>query len=182
MSKAIDDLIHEHEAIRFALRVLERMADLAEGGAAVDADDQARLIAFIQEFADKCHHGKEEGLLFPALEAAGVAREGGPVGAMLEEHEAGRAFVGRMEAAFRDGSRGRNFAAAARGYVELLRAHIEKENKVLFPMAERRLEPSILEELYSRFEDHERDVIGSGRHEELHAMLEDFERKYLGPA
>jgi hemerythrin-like domain-containing protein len=33
---------------------------------------------FLTVFVDKCHHGKEEEFLFPALEAAGIAREGGP--------------------------------------------------------------------------------------------------------
>lgn len=61
-------------------------------------------------------------------------------------------------------------------------AHIDKENGVLFPLAERKLSQAALLELYSHFEDHERNVIGEGRHEELHAMLDAFERKYLGPA
>jgi hemerythrin-like domain-containing protein len=36
-------------------------------------------LVFLKEFADRCHHGKEEDFLFPALEKAGIKKEGGPI-------------------------------------------------------------------------------------------------------
>jgi hemerythrin-like domain-containing protein len=36
------------------------------------------MLAFFRTFTDTCHHGKEEGYLFPALEAIGVSRKNGP--------------------------------------------------------------------------------------------------------
>ena len=180
MSRAIDDLRHEHEAILFTLRVLDRMRAQAEAGKALDTGDALALVAFLKEFADKCHHGKEEGILFPALEKAGVAREGGPIGAMLHEHELGRGHIRDMEAALRrKPADPAAFAAAADAYARLLSQHIEKENTVLFPMGERALGGEELEAIYGRFEEHEEKVIGAGRHEELHAMLDGFEKKYL---
>jgi hypothetical protein len=47
------------------------------------------------------------------------------------------------------------FAEVAKEYTNLLRAHIQKENNVLFPMAERALTPSQLAGLYNSFEEHE---------------------------
>ncbi len=180
MSKAIDDLKNEHEAILFTLKILGKMTDLASKGKAFDAKDATALIGFLKEFADKCHHGKEEGILFPALEAAGIANEGGPIGVMLSEHERGRAFIGEMDAALRktpfDAAA---FVNAANSYSQLLGQHIEKENTVLFVMGERVLSEETLASLYERFEEHEETVIGAGRHEQLHAMLDDFEEKYL---
>ncbi|HOX33646.1 MAG TPA: hemerythrin domain-containing protein, partial [Spirochaetales bacterium] len=140
MSKTIDDLRHEHEAILFTLGLLGKMRALAEAGKALDADDALALIAFLKEFADKCHHGKEEGILFPALERAGIANEGGPIGAMLREHELGRGHIRDMEAALRkEPADPAAFARAADAYARLLSRHIEKENEVLFPMGERAL-------------------------------------------
>ncbi len=184
MSEAIDDLKREHEAILFTIKVLERMVALSGEGKLSDPGDPLALVAFLKEFADKCHHGKEEGILFPALEKAGVAREGGPVGVMLAEHERGRAHIRAMEAAL--GSKGgierEAFAREAKGYAALLRAHIDKENSVLFPMGERLLGADELARVYRAFEEHEEKVIGAGRHEELHAMLDDFDRKYIAGA
>lgn len=70
------------------------------------------------------------------------------------------------------------FIRAGRGYLELLQAHIGKENQVLFPVAERVLSPARLESLYQAFEDHESKMIGQGRHEELHELLESLKNKY----
>jgi hemerythrin-like domain-containing protein len=70
------------------------------------------------------------------------------------------------------------FAHAARGYSSLLRNHIQKENNVLFPMAEDALAKDKLEQIYNSFEEHEDKVIGHGRHEELHSMLKRLQAKY----
>ena len=57
------------------------------------------LLEFFTVFVDKCHHGKEEELLFPALEQIGVERDKGPIGVMLKEHQQGREYVQKMKAA-----------------------------------------------------------------------------------
>jgi hemerythrin-like domain-containing protein len=179
MSRAIDDLRHEHEAILFTLKVLERMIGLIGEGTMREGGDALALLGFLKEFADKCHHGKEEGILFPALEKAGIRKTGGPIGVMLEEHEAGRGHIRRMEEALgkKDGLPA--FALEAGAYIDLLRAHIAKENEVLFPMGEKVLSAQDLEAVYEGFEAHEERVIGAGRHEELHAMLDVFDKRYL---
>lgn len=179
MGDPFDDLRHEHEAIRFSLRILGVMTSRARAGS-LSVDDALAMLAFLKEFADKCHHGKEEGILFPELEKAGIPNEGGPIGAMLREHELGRGYIRDMEAALRKESADHAaFARAADAYGDLLDRHIEKENTVLFPMGERVIDGRGRDAIYERFEAHEEKVIGAGRHEELHAMLAAFERKYL---
>ncbi|HEY6103772.1 MAG TPA: hemerythrin domain-containing protein [bacterium] len=74
---------------------------------------------------------KEERCLFPALAKAGVPEAGGPVAVMLEEHDRGRALLRVMES-----GAAADRARAAREYVGLLREHIDKENGVLFPLAD----------------------------------------------
>lgn len=179
MSKAIGELKHEHEAILFSLGILEKIAGAARSGDEWDIKDSRELVGFLKEFADTCHHGKEEGILFPAMEKAGIQGEGGPIGVMLHEHTLGRERIRGMNAALEGRGDRQAFALEAFGYIELLRQHIEKENTVLFPMGEKALSPEILEGLSTRFEDHEERVIGHGRHEELHAMLAEFEKRYL---
>lgn len=179
MSAAIEVLRHEHDAILVALQVLDRLADQAEQGSAA-SDDIADFIGFLREFADTCHHGKEEGLLFPAMIAAGLPETGGPIPVMLQDHAQGRdlvAAMGRASAPLLDAE---SFARAARAYSEHLRAHIRKENEVLFPMAEQIVPTDILARLHGEFEQHEERVMGHGRHEQLHAMLKDLKARHLG--
>ncbi len=54
---------------------------------------------FITGFADGCHHRKEEGVLFKALQANGMPAGQGPIAVMLSEHEQGRKFTRNMRAA-----------------------------------------------------------------------------------
>jgi hemerythrin-like domain-containing protein len=180
MNYASQDLVNEHEAILFALKVLEEIADRVNEGKDVPPGDIIELIEFLKLFADKCHHGKEEGFYFPALESAGIPRANGPIGVMLSEHDAGRAFIKEMQNSVSEKiSDIEGFVKAAQGYVGLLRSHIEKENTVLFPMGDAKLSESEHKELLNKFEEFEENVIGTGKHEELHKQLDEFNRKYL---
>jgi hemerythrin-like domain-containing protein len=135
-------------------------------------------------FVDTCHHGKEEDYLFPALEQLGVSRNGGPIGVMLREHEQGRGEVRAMRSAFEayrggDTSAAAEFASHAAVYVGLLRRHIDKENAVLFPIADSRLSTVRRISLEQAFEKLEQERIGAGRHEAFHRMIEDLGERYL---
>lgn len=131
MRPATEVLRAEHVLILRALEVLAAGADRLERGESLPPGTWEELLEWLRSFADRTHHAREERELFPALLAAGVPGEGGPIATMLEEHVEGRGLIQAM-AAGPAAAR----AAAARRYVELLRAHIDKENAVLFPMAE----------------------------------------------
>ncbi|MFZ0727462.1 MAG: hemerythrin domain-containing protein, partial [Desulfobacterales bacterium] len=110
---AIEDLTAEHEAVRLTLRILDIIrGDIDRCGEIKNDDHIDNLLEFFSVFVDKCHHGKEEKLLFPALEAVGVGREGGPIGVMLAEHRQGRELVAEMAAATADFRQGEAAAAA----------------------------------------------------------------------
>ncbi len=174
---AIAILEHEHEAILFGIGLLEKAAAKAAAGDPGARADLPELVRFLKGFADTCHHGKEEGILFPALERAGIGGAGGPVGVMLEEHVRGRGFIAGMNAAIGRGDWSA-FTAEAAGYAALLRAHILKENGVLFPMGFRALGEGALDAMGGEFDRFEETVMGKGEHERLHAMLEEFAARY----
>jgi len=179
---ATDDLRTEHRAIERMLAVLEAAAHRLEQGERVRPDVFRQGVDFVRNFADRCHHAKEEENLFPRMEARGVPRDGGPIGVMLFEHDEGRAFVGAIAGAIdayeADGrSAALTIAENARGYVDLLRGHIMKEDNVLFPMADRVLSPADQTELERRFEQIESERMGPGVHERYHHLLDELERE-----
>ena len=73
----------EHEAILKMLGATEAAAHRIQSGGTVPTETLEGLIEFFRMFGDKCHHGKEEDLLFPLLESRGLPRSGGPTGVML---------------------------------------------------------------------------------------------------
>jgi hemerythrin-like domain-containing protein len=181
---ATRELKDEHEGILLMLKILDKVAAQIEGQGKIDAGHLDRIVEFFATFADKCHHGKEEDLLFPELEKSGIPREGGPIGVMLAEHQQGRAFVRGMAegaAQYKKGNvRGlTDFARNARDYIALLTQHIGKENNVLFPMGERVLSEKKQKELEEGFEKIERERIGEGTHEEFHRLLHNLKETYL---
>ena len=177
MGQATNDLRHEHEAILHVLGRLDRMMRLQDSREGEMLGRYQEVVHFLKTFADKCHHGKEESGLFPALEAKGVPVAGGPIGVMLREHEEGRELIRTMAQALLD----HNLAAfdkAAVEYGNLLRNHIDKENSVLFSLADRLLSEEEQDSLFGRFEEYEETVMGHGVHEQLHAKIKEWEKTF----
>jgi hemerythrin-like domain-containing protein len=137
----------EHDHILAMIACLVSACKAAENVDRLDSDTFRAGLDFIQNYADAWHHAKEEDLLFPALEAAGMPRGGGPIAVMLNEHELGRTYVRQI---------GKNLEAAINGdnsalqlvlrftlaYADLLTQHIQKENNILFNMADQILSPA----------------------------------------
>jgi hemerythrin-like domain-containing protein len=182
--KATEILIREHELILRGVAVLERMARRANAGTEIPAGDAQSIIEFIRKFADGCHHAKEEGVLFPAMIAAGIPVQGGPVAVMLAEHDQGRAAVKAMDGAVAGFGSDQGaldaFASAAFAYTSLLTNHIFKENNVLFRMADQIIPASKDAELVAAYDEHEARVTGPGEHERFHAMIDALEHAYPG--
>ena len=180
MDYASEDLRNEHEGILFGLNLLDKMVAQLRSGSTIAKDDYVQMVEFLRLLADNCHHGKEEGLYFPALEQAGVPKENGPIGQMLIEHDLGRQYIREMTTALAgEAMDTKAFSAAAENYATLLRSHIQKENMVLFSMGDKLLAPDLQKKLLQEFEDFEETVMGPGIHDQLHAMLDAFEKKYL---
>ena len=173
--QATSILMDEHRDIEGFLTSLESAAERLASGAPVRPGFFLEAAEFVKGFADGCHHRKEEGALFPALESAGVPRQGGPIGVMLAEHEEGRRLTRGMRAAAEKLEAGSvafrgEVVQAARAYVALLRQHIAKEDTVLFPMADRLLQPAAAARLAEEFDRVEQEETGAGVHDKYMAM------------
>ena len=164
-------LVHEHQLIVRMLAVLEQKAVQTGRGEYTNYRFYLEAVDFIRNYADRFHHAKEEDVLFEALVEHGMPRENSPVAAMLVEHDHGRAFVKAMEEAANAALAGkpgqdRLIAENALGYVALLRDHIDKEDHILYPLAERILPEEV------------RGVILGGYEKAEASNRADFEKGY----
>lgn len=168
-------LMNEHRLIEKVLAVLADMAREAGRSGKIDTERAAGVLTFLREFADRCHHGKEEKQLFPRLARYGYTAEMGPVAVMLHEHEIGRAHIRGMLAALETPAAPAStakFADEALGYVALLESHIQKEDEILFQLADQVFSATDQSELAEAFERVEIEEMGPGAHEKLHALAE----------
>ncbi len=154
MRSATDILRDEHQVILRALLTLESAAEQLGAGGALPEGRWTDMIAWLRAFADRNHHAKEEKVLFPAMIRAGVPAEGGPIAVMLEEHAEGRALLATMYT-----GEPADQAVAARRYIRLLRDHIDKENGVLFPLADAVLDAHDQAEVRRDFADLETQLV-----------------------
>lgn len=181
--KPTEVLSNEHRVIEQVLDCLERIIAEARANGRLDAASAGDAISFFRGFADQCHHGKEEVHLFPALEAKGFSRAGGPTGVMFAEHEAGRACVRAMSEAMDAAAQGdpaalARFAEAGGEYIVLLRQHIEKEDHCLFSMANQALTDEDQAELMVKFEKVETEKMGRGTHGKFLVIARALAEKY----
>jgi len=170
MTTPIESLKREHRAIEAVIGSLRDTATRVSAGDSISPDTLDLYIDFIRNFADGSHHRKEEKILFPAMVAAGFPEDAGPIACMLGEHEQGRSYVRRMVAAIRDLREGKSgarseFQSAALAYCNLLVEHIQKEDTILFRMAESIVGPQRLSALVPDFEAAERESAAYAAHE-----------------
>ena len=178
-------LMDEHRVIEGAIDALEAYAKAAQGDTPPAREDLGTLVRFIREFADAHHHGKEEDILFAAMAEAGMPKDVGPLGVMLHEHVEGRGYTKSLgelaegEGAFDEEETGQ-LVWAARSYANLLRAHIQKEDQVLYPMADQMLPEPTWKAIEAQFVTFEGEEAHAKRATELRAAAEALRSKYVG--
>jgi|TARA_B100002003_G_scaffold137146_1_gene126723 hemerythrin-like domain-containing protein len=177
----IDVLMYEHRLIERMLKVLTVAAEHVK----VEADGETfeKSIDFIRNFADKFHHAKEENELFPLIERKGIAKEGGPIGMMLQEHDVGRNYVKGMANSLRkyktgDKSQTNIIFRNAMDYVNLLKEHIMKEDNILYPMGNRIISDQERSFLVQRFKEIDAKAAGVGVSEKYHNLVNELEKKF----
>ena len=163
MITATANLENDHVHILKLIDVMERITQRSE----INVAHLENIVDLIRNFADGLHHAKEEQMLFPKMVEKGFSFEQGPVSVMMRDHEEGRAFVKGMAnaiAQYKSGNQGvlEELFMNMKGYIDLLRAHIAKENNVLFRMADRAFSEEEQKLLLSQFKRVEFNPICGG--------------------
>lgn len=181
MDTATKNLENDHEYILRLIAVMEIMVLTVS----TDLKHIEMVVNLIKNYADGYHHAKEENLLFPLMVEKGFSLEQGPVSVMLHDHEQGRKYVKGMTdeiANFKGGdiSALTELYEHMQGYIDLLRAHIGKENNVLFRMADKALTPEEQQTLLKRFKAIEEQDYANGRLGRFITDIEGLEAIYKG--
>lgn len=178
--QATKTLMEEHQVIIRVLKALEKAATRLNNREPVSHGFFLDTAEFAKGFADGCHHKKEEGVLFPAMVKAGLPADSGPIAVMLAEHEEGRRFTRAIRQAAEKMGSGDEAASAdivtnAFGYIKLLKQHIQKEDFILFPMADKIIPMDQQSQVNDEFERIEQEETGEGVHDRFLALAERLE-------
>jgi hemerythrin-like domain-containing protein len=134
----IGPLMIEHRLIERMITVMKEELQRLEKEKEVDTAFIVTAVDFIRMYADRCHHGKEEDILFRELEKKNLSKEHKRImNELLEEHKWGRKTTGRLVEAnenYLDGDKKALpvISDCLRSLVGFYPEHIEKEDKHFF--------------------------------------------------
>jgi len=128
----------EHRLIERMIKVMEKELARIKERKAVEPTFIEVAVDFIRTYADRCHHGKEEDILFRDLKKKSLTAEHRQIMAdLVREHRWGRETVGRLVNAKEGYGRGEHDALAVirecmAQLVEFYPKHIKKEDQQFF--------------------------------------------------
>lgn len=141
----IMSLRSDHEVVKGVLSNLEGYLKKIEGGSSDNLrKNLVNQLNEITAFIDKdleIHFKKEEDALFPVL-GNYIGIETGPIHVMLIEHKNSRELSNDFKTAISDYSTGgnyKNIISTGNSFASLLSEHIDKEDHILFNMADMHL-------------------------------------------
>ena len=149
----IGPLMIEHRLIERMIVLLKRDAERVEKGGTVDPRFVETAVDFVRTYADRCHHGKEEEILFRDLKKKMLTDDDRRVmGELIQEHAWGRETTRKLVAAKERYAKGDKTAIPE--IVQLMKSlgdfyprHIAKEDKVFFKPAMKYLTDSEKEQM-----------------------------------
>jgi hemerythrin-like domain-containing protein len=167
-------LEEEHVLIEAVAGALDTFAHSFEKSGSVNLHELIRFLTFLRGYADGLHHGREEGVLLPALGLAGFPLETGPLAHIRDQHqEEARILLDIAKAACAPEPWGAShiarIATAARTFTDFERAHMAKERELLFPVARKELagHAEALSSAIARFERYREPRFGGPWMEQL---------------
>jgi hemerythrin-like domain-containing protein len=131
-------LTREHRLIDEMIKLINEQLKIMIRSNKVDLDFIHRVINFMRDYVDKCHHGKEEDILFGDLAKINMTKEDKKImKELIYEHVAGRENVDALAEAkekYKSGNREfiNDIIDALKKLADFYRCHMEKEEKYFF--------------------------------------------------
>jgi hemerythrin-like domain-containing protein len=166
MTAPLTALYDEHRSIAAVLSAMEALVRKARRpGVRIDPKIFRAMLYYLDVFPEREHHPKEESVLFAYIRRR--TRDGDAVLDELgREHESGGRVIRELEQAFVRYEEGGQrefepFAAAVERFVGHYRAHMDKEEREIMPLAQRVLTAQDWLEVEAAFASHRDPLSGA---------------------
>jgi hemerythrin-like domain-containing protein len=175
----IGSLMIEHRLIERVIAVLEKGLHKMNRNEYLDPEIVATSVEFIRIYADRCHHGKEEDILFRDLERKQLSdQHRDTMNQLKEEHVLGRQITNSLSEAndrYYRHERGSylDMKKHIEHLVEFYPAHIETEDKRFFVPCMEYFDQQEQDRMLQEFWEFDRSLI----HDRYRDMVESLERE-----
>ncbi len=171
-------LMAEHRVIERMLAILETQLGVIAETRTVDPTAIDTIVDFIRTYADRCHHGKEEDILFRRLADKPLDEGLAEVMAgLVDDHVHGRALTRSLVEAntrYRSGDVAAlsEIESCARALVEFYPVHIAKEDRHFFKPCLEYFTEAEKDAMLADFDEFDRALI----HEKYRGIVESLEQ------
>jgi hemerythrin-like domain-containing protein len=134
----VGPMMKEHRLIEKMVKLMNNELECLSKENKPDVDFIDTAVDFIKIYADKCHHGKEEDILFEGLKKKSISKEHEKtMNELFSEHVYGRKTVAalieaRNKYAAGDKKQVENIKENIKKLIDFYPEHIEKEDKRFF--------------------------------------------------
>ncbi len=178
----------EHQNVLRLCKIIRQMLEnVVVDAATLNVEDMNLAIDIIQNYTDAHHHGKEEEILFKyMLDELGGPGEKIVRNGMLVEHEMSRHHVRGWKENLEnyESEPKTSYLVAIIGhafsYADLLENHIEREDGVVYPFAERSLSDEAKQKVEQECREFELKAEEKSTQAHYLKAIDTLEAKYLG--
>jgi len=177
----IGQLMIEHRIIDRMVSLLKKESERAGSKEQININLICVAVDFFKSYADRCHHGKEEDIMFKDLGTRPLSSEHKKMMAdLMQDHARARELIGKLETAKTGCQREnpdtvREIKECLKKLVDLYTSHIKKEDKQFFVSSMTYFTKNEQDEMLFRFEAFDRTLI----HEKYKKLVEKAEKEYL---
>jgi len=170
-------LMIEHRLIERMIEPARRQLENVRKNKKTDTDFLENLIDFISIYADKCHHGKEEDILFERLKEKPTSEEHTKImGKLLSDHMHGRELVADLREAVKKYREGQSdslsdIGRSLEGLIKLYPQHIDKEDNHFFLPVMEYFDKKEQDDMLAQFKEFDKTLI----HEKYKEVMERME-------
>lgn len=174
----IGPLMVEHRVIEKILELMRRQSVQIEKTKSVESGFIEVVVDFFRIYADRCHHGKEEDILFRELGKKKLTSDHQKMmQQLIEEHVYARKTVTKLENAnekcVKEDSQAIDVSKILTELVNFYPVHIEKEDKQFFFPCMEYFKEQEQEDMLQEFWNFDRKMI----HEKYRNLVKNLERK-----
>lgn len=180
--ESTEDLTNDHREIEAFLAIVEEIANSLASMKRVSAADLQWLFEFNRDFILRAHCSKEERLFYPFLRGIGVPED--PINILAGDHDAARILSKTIRGLIEDYSNGSNgdiifdLVDVLRFYCTFIKDHIETEEGIFYPIADKYISREDDMRLASRLKSAEAERIGINRSVELREIFDSLKLLY----
>ena len=174
----VDLLMSEHRLIERMITLTQKEIERVTETREVNPNFIIVAVDFFRSYADRCHHGKEEGILFKGLSQKQLANtDDKMMRALILEHAYARKTVSSLES-FKESyvtgniEASKNILQLMKELVEFYPVHIKKEDTQFFYPSMSYFTPQEQEEMLREFLDFDRNFI----HKKYQQIINTLER------